>query len=42
VSTTAFTSTIGAFTATYFEVRTFNAAGAATDCSFTFTVYIIP
>lgn len=42
VATTAFTSVIGAFTATYFEVRTFNAAGTATDCSFTFTVYIIP
>lgn len=42
VATTAFTATTAVYTGTYFEIRTFNPAGAAADCSFTFTVYIIP
>lgn len=42
VATTAFTATTAVYTGTYFEISTFNPAGAATDCSFTFTVYIIP
>ncbi len=42
VTTTAFTAVLSSFTAALFEVRTFNAAGVATDCSFTFVVYIIP
>lgn len=42
VATTAFTANIAAYNNSYFEVRTFNAAGAATNCSFTFTVWMIP
>lgn len=42
VATTAFTANISAYSTNYFEVKTWNAAGVATDCSFTFTVWIIP
>jgi hypothetical protein len=42
INTTAFTANIAAFNNNYFEVRTFNGAGVATNCSFTFTVWIIP
>lgn len=42
VATTVFTANLAAFNNNYFEVRTFNGAGAATNCSFTFTVWIIP
>lgn len=42
VATTAFTANISAFNNNDFQVRTWNAAGAATNCSFTFIVYMIP
>lgn len=42
IATTAFTANISAFNANDFQVKTWNAAGIATDCSFTFTVWIIP
>lgn len=42
IATTAFTANISAFNANNFQVKTWNAAGVATDCAFTFTVWIIP
>lgn len=42
LASTAFTANISAFGAATFQVSTFNAAGAAADCPFTFTVWIIP
>jgi len=42
ISASAFTANISSFNNNDFQVRTWNAAGAATDCSFTFTVWIIP
>lgn len=42
ISASAFTANISAFNANNFQVKTWNAAGVATDCSFTFTVWIIP
>lgn len=42
LATTAFTANISSFSANYFEVRTFNSAGTAANCPFTFTVWIIP
>jgi len=42
IATTAFTANISSFNANDFQVKTWNAAGVAADCSFTFTVWIIP
>jgi hypothetical protein len=42
IATTAFTANISAFNNNDFQVKTWNAAGVATDCSFTFTVWMIP
>lgn len=42
VNTAAFTANISAYNLNNFQVKTFNAAGAATDSSFTFVVFIIP
>ena len=42
VNTAAFTANISAYNLNDFQVATFNAAGTATDCSFTFVVFVIP
>lgn len=42
INTAGFTSCLSNFAATTFRINTFNAAGAAADCAFTFIVYIIP
>lgn len=42
VATTAFTANISAYNINSFQVSTFNGAGVATDCSFTFVLYMIP
>lgn len=42
IATAAFTANISARNANDFQIKTWNAAGAATDCAFTFTVWMIP
>lgn len=42
IATTAFTANLSARNINDFQVSTFNAAGAASDCAFTFTLWIIP
>jgi hypothetical protein len=42
INTAGFTACLSNFAATSFRINTFNAAGAAADCAFTFIVYIIP
>lgn len=42
INTLAFTANISNYGVNTFQVSTFNAAGVATDCGFTFVVYIIP
>lgn len=42
ISSTAFTSNLSARNINDFQVSTFNSAGAAADCAFTFTLWIIP
>lgn len=42
IATASFTAQISSLNNNDFQVRTFNAAGAATDCAFTFVVYMIP
>lgn len=42
VATAAFSIQVSQFNNNDFEVKTFDAAGVATDCAFTFVVYIIP
>lgn len=42
VATSAFTANLSAYNNNDFRIKTWNSAGAASDCSFTFVVYIIP
>jgi len=42
VAATAFTANISSFSNDSFNISTFNAVGAATNCAFTFIVYMIP
>lgn len=42
VATAAFTANISAYNNNSFQVKTFNATGVATDCSFTFVLFMIP
>jgi hypothetical protein len=42
IATSAFTANISARNANDFQIKTWNAAGVATDCAFTFTVWMIP
>lgn len=42
INTSGFTACLSTFAATSFRINTFNAVGVASDCAFTFIVYIIP